>query len=123
MQFLTAQQIIGIHNRVIRPHERQGRALQKSIESVIARVETRVAYGLIENVFELAACYAVHITVAHAFNDANKRTAFAAMHTVLKLNGIELTYTAEEAGDMIRKAAQRRTDEQDVSQWLRMCAQ
>ena len=47
-------------------------ALNKSIESVLARVDNRVAYDMIEDVFELAACYACCIAVGHEFNEGNK---------------------------------------------------
>ncbi len=118
MKYLTAQQITRIHDSVIHPHELQGEAPDKSIIAAIGRVENRLAYGLINDVFALAACYV--IAVAHAFNDANKRTAFAAMDTVLALNGVELTFPSEvEAGDMIRKIVLGEIDEGDLADWLR----
>lgn len=120
MKYLTAPQITRIHDSVIHPHELQGEAADKSIVATIARVENRLVYGLIHDVFELAACYASVIAVANAFNDANKRTAFAAMDTVLALNGIELTFPSEvEAGDMIRKIVLGEIDEGDLADWLR----
>ena len=82
MRLLSAVDIIYIHDTVIHPHELQGQAPDKSVEAVITRVLNRFEYGLIPDVFALAACYAAFIAVAHAFNDANKRTAFATMDTV-----------------------------------------
>ena len=70
--------------------------------------------------FTLAACYAAFIAVAHAFNDANERTAFAAMDTILALNGVELDYgSSEEAGDMIIKVVLGLADEAILADWLR----
>ena len=118
MKYLTAQQITRIHDSVIHPHELQGEAPDKSIIAAIGRVENRLAYGLINDVFALAACYA--IAVAHAFNDANKRTAFAAMDTLLALNGIELDYgNPEQAGGMIIKVVLGEVDELGLAEWLR----
>ena len=122
MKFLTAQTVVVIHDSVISPNELPGVAPHRSIEAVIARVENRMAYGLIGDVFDLAACYAAYIAVAHAFNDANKRTAFAAMDTLLALNGIELSYNAKEAGDMAVKVALGQADEADLAEWLRALA-
>jgi len=83
-------------------------------------VLNRLEYGLIGDVFELAACYAAFIAVAHAFNDANKRTAFATMDTILALNGIELDYgNPEEAGGMIVKVVLGEVDELGLAEWLR----
>ena len=102
MRLLSAMDVTHIHDTVIHPHELQGQAPDKSVEAVITRVLNRFEYGLIPDVFTLAACYAAFIAVAHAFNDANKRTAFAAMDTILALNGVELDYgSSEEAGDII----------------------
>ena len=103
MRLLSAMDVTHIHDTVIHPHELQGQAPDKSVEAVITRVLNRFEYGLIPDVFALAACYAAFIAVAHAFNDANKRTAFAAMDTILALNGVELDYgSSEEAGDIIK---------------------
>ena len=120
MRFLSAQDVVLIHDDVIHAHELQGEAPDKSVEAVIARVLNRFEYGLITDVFELAACYAAFIAVAHAFNDANKRTAFAAMDTLLALNGIELDYgNPEQAGGMIIKVVLGEVDELGLAEWLR----
>lgn len=108
-----------MHEQVVGPDELQGIALNKSIESVLARVENRVAYEMIEDVFELAACYACCIAVGHAFNDGNKRTAFKAMDTCLTVNGIELDFDTVEAGEMMIKVAQGIVDEKELAEWLR----
>ncbi len=119
MKYLTTSDVILIHDQVIGPDELQGTAQNKSIDSVIARIDNRIAYGLLSDVFDLAACYACYIAVGHAFNDANKRTAFVAMDLCLSLNGINLTHHPVESGDMIRKAAQNLIDETKLAQWLR----
>ncbi len=75
MRFLTADQVVRIHERVIQPNELQGMAHNKSIEAVLGRIENRLAYGLIGDAFGLAASYACYIAVGHCFHDANKRTA------------------------------------------------
>jgi death-on-curing protein len=119
MKFLTVHQIIQIHEKVIESHELQGFAGNKSIESVISRINNRITFGLIEDVFALAACYASFISVGHVFNDANKRTAFMAMDICLLLNGIKLTYETEIVGQLIVKLSQGEIDEMDLAKWLR----
>ncbi len=112
-----------MHEQIVGPDELQGIARNKSIESVLARIDNRVAYGMIEDVFELAACYACCIAVGNAFNDGNKRTALKAMDTCLTINGIELDFDTVETGDMIIKAAQGVVDEKELADWLRVLAQ
>ena len=123
MKYLLSEEVVALHEQAIEPDELQGMALNKSIESVLARIDNRVAYGMIEDVFELAACYACYIAVGHVFNDGNKRTAFAAMAVCLKINGIELDFDTVEMSDMIIKAAQGIVDEKDLAEWLRILAQ
>lgn len=119
MIFLTAEQVVEIHEFVIDDHELQGMAGDKSIEAIVARIDNRIVYGLIRDVFELAACYACYLSVGHAFHDANKRTAFAAMDVCLALNGISLDYNAAEVGALIVRAAQGIVDEVELAEWLR----
>ena len=119
MIFLSPRDVVEIHEFVIEGHELQGMAGDKSIEAIIARIDTRIAFGMIRDVFELAACYACYLSVGHAFHDANKRTAFAAMDVCLCLNGISLDYEAEDIGALIVKAAQGIVDESELADWLR----
>ena len=123
MKYLLSEEVIALHEQAIEPNELQGMARNKSIESVLARIDNRIAYGLIEDVFELAACYACYIAVGHPFNDGNKRTAFAAMGACLKINSIELDFDAVETSEMIIKAAQGIVDEKELAEWLRILAQ
>ncbi len=91
----------------------------KSLDAVLARIENRMSFGMINDVFDLAVCYACFLAVGQVFNDANKRTAFAYMDLCLSLNDIELTYNHEEVGDMIIRAALGIVDEIELSGWLR----
>ena len=119
MHYLTADQIVVIHERVITPKELQGMAGNKSIEAVIGRIENRLAYGLVGDVFDLAACYACYIAVGHCFHDANKRTAHSSMQIILKLNGINIAYEVEKMGDKIIEAAQGIVEEYELAAFLR----
>ena len=119
MIFLSPRDVVEIHEFVIEAHELQGMAGDKSIEAIIGRIDNRIAYGMIRDVFELAACYACYLSVGHAFHDANKRTAFAAMDVCLSLNGLSLDYDAADIGALIVKAAQGIVDEAELADWLR----
>lgn len=108
-----------IHDAVLNPGELQGRARDKSLEGALARVDNRLAYGLIADPFDLAAAYAVAIAQGHCFNDANKRTAHQSMDVCLDLNDVEIAWEHEEVAQWIIRAAQGQAGEADLADWLR----
>lgn len=119
---LSTGMVERIHDAVLNPGELTGRARDKSLDGALARVDNRLAYGMIGDVFDLAAAYAIAIAQGHCFNDANKRTAHQSMDVCLDLNGIQITWTAEDVGPVIIRAAQRLLDEGELAEWLRQRA-
>ncbi|MBZ0127829.1 MAG: type II toxin-antitoxin system death-on-curing family toxin [Rhodobacteraceae bacterium] len=119
---LSVEVVTLIHDEVLNPGELPGLARDKSLEATLARVENRLAYGMIGDAFDLAATYAVVIARGHCFNDGNKRTAFRSMQIALRLNGIAPDFPAIETGDQIIAAAQGLTDEAGLAEWLRLRA-
>ena len=111
-----------LHDAVLNPGELPGRAMNKSLEGALARVDNRLAYGMIEDVFDLAAAYAVAIAQGHCYNDGNKRTAFRAMDAALVLNGVTLQVDTVTIGQIIIRTAQRQLDEAELGLWLRQRA-
>ena len=116
---LSVDHIIAIHDEVLEPNELQGMAGDKSLEGALSRVENRLNYGLIEDIYSLAACYATAVSQAHCFNDGNKRTAFQVMDLILDLNGINVIWDVEAVGQKIVLLSQSKLDEVDLAQWLR----
>ena len=116
---LSVDHIIAIHDEVLEPNELQGMAGDKSLEGALSRVENRLKYGLIEDIYSLAASYAVAVSQAHCFNDGNKRTAFQMMDLILDLNGISAVWDVEAVGQKIVLLSQSKLDEADFAQWLR----
>jgi len=119
LKFLTQVDVVEIHDLVIAGSELQGMAGDKSLDALLARIENRMSFGMINDEFDLAACYACFLAVGHVFNDANKRTAFACMDVCLSLNDIELSYDHREVGDLIIRAARGIVDEIELGAWLR----
>jgi death-on-curing protein len=116
---LSSELVILIHNDVLNPGELPGLARDKSLDGALARVQNRLAYGMIADEFDLAAAYAVTIATGRCFNDGNKRTAFRAMNAVLALNGVPMIWSTEEVGRIIIEAAQGRIEAADLADWLR----
>ncbi len=120
--FLTPDIVEAIHDAVLNPGELTGRARDKSLEGALSRVDNRLAYGMVDDAFDLAAAYAVAISQGHCFNDANKRTAHQSMDTCLDLNGVQINWTDDDVGPVIIRVAQRLMDEGELAAWLRMRA-
>lgn len=118
-KLLQATDVISLHDRVLNLGELEGLAKDKSLEGALSRVDFRVQYGMISDIYDLAAMYAVAISQAHVFNDANKRTAYAAMEYALLIHNIEIDFDVKEIGDQIIEAAQGNIDETDLAIWLR----
>ena len=116
---LSAGHVMEIHDYVLAENELQGLAGDKYLDAVLARVENRLTYGLIEDVFALAASYAAAISQAHCFNDSNKRTAFQVMDLVLDLNGVQIPWETELVGQKIVLLAQSKLDEIAFADWIR----
>ena len=53
MRLLSAELVEAIHDEVLNPGELPGRARDKSLEGALARVENRLAYGMVGDVFEV----------------------------------------------------------------------
>ena len=118
-QLLTVDMVDALHDAVLNPGELPGRARDKSLDGALARVENRLAYGMINDVFDLAAAYAIAIAQGHCFNDGNKRTAFRVMQICLDLHGITDPQGATRMGQIIIRAAQGLLDEGELAHWLR----
>lgn len=116
---LSVDHIIAIHDEVLEPNELQGMAGDKSLEGALSRVENRLNYGLIEDVYSLAASYAAAVSQAHCYNDGNKRAAFQVMDLILDLNGVNAIWDVEEVGQKIVLLSQSKLDDADPAQWLR----
>ena len=116
---VSAEAVIALHDDLLSTAEIPGLARDKSLEGALARVDHRIAYGLIEDAFALAAAYAAAISQGHCFNDGNERTAFQVMDVILTTHGLELDWDTEEAGQRMIELAQSRMDESSFAHWLR----
>ena len=119
---LSAALVKRIHDHIRNPGELPGRARDKSLEGALARVDNRLTYGMIADAFDLAAAYAIAIAQGRFFTDGNKRTAYQAMDVCLDLNGIQITWSPQDIGQTIIRAARRLMDEGELAEWLRQRA-
>ena len=121
-RLLAVDLVEAIRDTILAAGELQGRARDKSLEAALARVQNRLSYGLISDVFDLAAAYAVAIARSQCFNDGNKQTAHQAMDVCLDLHDVHVSWDVEEVASIIVRAAQGHMGEPDLAEWLRVKA-
>lgn len=119
LRLLTPELVVTIHDAVLNPGELAGMARDKSLDATLARVDNRLAYGMIVDAYDLAAAYAMAIARGHCFNDGNKRTAHQSMDVCLDLNKVEIAWNAEDVGPVIIRCAQGLMEDGDLAEWLR----
>ncbi|EPJ47589.1 MAG: death on curing protein [Osedax symbiont Rs1] len=73
-----------------------GKGLQGGIdiaklEGALGRIDNAIVYSGLDDVFDIAAKYAIAIGKSHSFSDGNKRTGLAVCLEFLSLNDYELT--------------------------------
>lgn len=88
------------------------------LESALARSVNQWHYGKSDPA-QLAAAYAYGIARNHPFGDGNKRTAWVLARLFLKLNGVELRFTAEEAIRTVLALAAGELTEDELAEWFR----
>jgi death on curing protein len=119
---LSLETLRAIHHEVLLPEnvagERDGR-----LEGVYGRIEARVYYLAVNDVFDVAAIFGTYIAVAHPFNDGNKRTAFACIDLILAAAGAALTFTETPDEDplfeLVIQCGQGTVDEVQLANYLR----
>lgn len=108
-----------IHDRQISRHGgAAGMRDATLLEMGCARAMNLAAYGE-PDVFDIAAAYAFGIAKAHAYIDGNKRTAFVACFTFLRLNGQNLRPAPATGVRMMEDLASGAVSEKDFAEWLR----
>lgn len=89
------------------------------LESALARPRNAFAYGE-EDIVALAVLLMAGIAHAHAFEQGNKRTAFAAMRLFLCANGYDTAFADSISwADQIIALIERRVTEEDFVRVLR----
>lgn len=87
IEFLTIDQVITIQKSTL---PNSGSPDIGKLEGALFRIQNLRDYENCQDVFKIAAMHLIAIAKAHAFLDANKRTAFQATSIFLILNGYEL---------------------------------
>ena len=108
-----------VHDRQIARHGgAPGTRDPALLEMGCTRAMNRASYEDAD-VFAIATAYAYGIAKAHAFVDGNKRTAFVAAFTFLRLNGVPLRPDPDMGVRMMEELTSGQVSEDNFADWLR----
>lgn len=115
--YLTIDEIIMIHEILIQKFGGSSGLRDKStLESAIFRPQS----GYYKDVIEQAAALFESLAVNHPFVDGNKRIAFAAMDTFLRINGYSLSTNSKDAYENIMEMFDlKKLNFETTEKWLR----
>lgn len=112
---LDADLVVLVHDFILsRELGLTGNTNRGALEGALGRIENRVHYGGLVDVFEIAGLYAEAIARGHAFSDANKRTALVSALTYLLIEGHDVKRT-QSLEDIMVDVAEGKLDYQDLA--------
>jgi death-on-curing protein len=121
-EFLEPDVVLFLHDQALREYGGvHGVKDEGLLQSALGRPVNKLGYakpGALD-LFDLAAAYAYGIASNHAFNDANKRTAWSCCVLFLKVNGVQLPVDAADAVEHMLQLVEGRLDEVRFAAWLR----
>lgn len=101
---LDAEYVNAVHDEILRLEgglAGYAHAGPGGVDAVLARVENHAHYAGLDDIFGIAAMYAVAIARGHVFNDGNKRTGFVCALSFLSLEGYEFPSNPELEDDFV----------------------
>ena len=120
MRFLTVEEVLELHRRVV---EQSGGARglrdRGALESAVA--QPRMAFGgedLYPDLAAKAAALGFSLVCNHPFVDGNKRIGHAAMETFLVLNGAELAADVDDQERTILRLAAGTLPREEFAAWV-----
>lgn len=119
-EFLSLEDVLAIHKRQIQKFGGTGGIRDLGLlESALAQPQATFSGQLLHpTVSAQAAAYVFHLVMNHPFLDGNKRTAFAAMDTFLRLNGFVLTLSQDQKFQLVIQVVERRLNKEDLANYL-----
>ena len=91
MSEITPEMVMEIHDLILSTESGlDGGHGIGPLEGALGRISSHLQYAEVEDIYEVAALYAVALARGHVFNDANKRTALVTALTYLQIQGVDI---------------------------------
>ncbi|MBI4353171.1 MAG: type II toxin-antitoxin system death-on-curing family toxin [Candidatus Omnitrophica bacterium] len=125
MRYVQLEELVRAHEILLKKYGgsagiRDYGLLESAVHRPQASVFGEDAYPA---VFDKAAAVCHSLLMSHPFVDGNKRTAFAACHLTLLLNGWDLTSDSNETYAFLIRTIKNRLAWQEISSWLKTRSQ
>jgi death-on-curing protein len=114
MNYLTVEEIIAIHNEVIKEtggHE--GIISQGNLDFIVSQMH------ILHDIVRKATILLYGILINHPFLDGNKRTALESMKTFLSINGRKFSASEEELWDKLHLISEGKLKFEEVIKWIK----
>ena len=125
MKYLTAEQVLFIHSRLI--DETGGSHGIRDVgllQSAVSRpMATFGGEDLYPDIFQKAAALTESLVKNHPFIDGNKRTAISSTGLFLRINGYNLETSQKELEDFTLKLATGKIPLDDAARWFKRYSQ
>ena len=120
-KFLSVDDVLRLHaDQIDSFGGSQGVRDEGLLESALAQPQASFGGELLHpTIQDQAAAYFYHLAMNHPFIDGNKRTAFAAMDTFLRLNGYSLNLTDEQVYNLVMQVAQGNMNKEELAAFLK----
>jgi death-on-curing protein len=119
-RFLTKAEVLCIHNEMIRRYGGRPRIWdENALDAAVQAPRAGFAGVLVhDSLSKVAAAYWFHISQAHAFEAANKRTAVEACLVFLRLNGHTIVCDHSRLAEVAIQVATGEMTEAALADWL-----
>lgn len=122
-EFLEPDVVLFLHDQAVREYGGiQGIKDEGLLHNTLGCPLNKLAYADPDSLdlFDLAAAYAYGLASNHAFNDANRRTAWGCCVLFLKINLINLNVAAPVVVEQMARLVEGQLDEAAFATWLRV---
>ncbi len=119
--FLTLAEVVEIHNDQIKRYGGQAGIRDIGLlSSAVSIPHASFSGKLLHNdIYQIAAAYAFHISQNNPFIDGNERTALASALVFLELNGVSISDPEGRLYDAMMKLASGKLSKEDLAEILR----
>ncbi|HHF7341018.1 TPA: type II toxin-antitoxin system death-on-curing family toxin [Legionella anisa] len=120
IKFLPVASVLNIHKKILENTlEDKNLCPDRPIESALNRINDHVFYNNLEDIYEIAALYAIAIGKGHCFNNGNKRTAMVSMIVFLLVNNIQILFSNEEIENKMVDLVEDKLSHLEMANWIK----